>query len=118
MRIKTLGVIGSMFLFADNSLDLAPALVYMHKLKTDVAELNLMAFYEKFIWLGVTYHPDINDKFNTTPVSLSAGVVYRSLRIWSAALQRSSNALERLSTLCSVLLLRVHFNGHKQTFIQ
>jgi type IX secretion system PorP/SprF family membrane protein len=64
-----------------SSFELAPALVYMHKYKTDVVELNVTAFYDRFIWGGLTYHPDIHDKFKTNPVGFTVGIEYQSFRI-------------------------------------
>jgi type IX secretion system PorP/SprF family membrane protein len=84
------------------SLEVAPALVWMHKsapklddvtaqrLKisksggfkgVDVVELQVMAFYERFLWGGLTYSPDIHDKFNTNPVAATVGIEYRDFRI-------------------------------------
>ena len=63
------------------SFELAPALVYMHRSKVDVVELQMMAFYERFLWGGLTYSPDIHDKFKTNPVAATIGVEYRDFRI-------------------------------------
>lgn len=63
------------------SFDLAPAIAYMHRSKVDVAELNLMAFYDRFIWGGLTYHPDIHDKFKTNPLGITLGIEYRHFRV-------------------------------------
>ena len=61
--------------------ELAPAFVFMHKSKVDVLELNLMGFYQRFLWGGITYHPDIHDRFKTNPVGFTLGVEYRNFRI-------------------------------------
>ncbi|MCQ2193354.1 MAG: PorP/SprF family type IX secretion system membrane protein [Paludibacteraceae bacterium] len=61
--------------------DIAPALVYMHKDLIDVTELSATAFYNRFIWGGLTYHPDINQSFETNPLAITLGVEYRSFRI-------------------------------------
>ena len=47
----------------------------------DVVELNVMAFYERFLWGGLTYHPDIHDNFKTNPVGIMLGVEYRGFRL-------------------------------------
>ncbi len=65
----------------NESFELAPAFVFMHKAKVDVMELNVMAFYDRFIWGGLTYHPDVHDKFKTNPVGITLGVEYRGFRI-------------------------------------
>jgi len=63
------------------SFDLAPALAYMHRAKVDVLELNVTAFYDRFLWGGLTYHPDIHDKFRTNPVGITLGIEYRHFRV-------------------------------------
>ena len=84
------------------SFELAPAAVWMHKPApkmdditaeklgitksggfkgVDVVELQLMAFYERFLWGGLTYHPDIHDNFKTNPVAVTVGIEYREFRI-------------------------------------
>ena len=65
----------------DEIWDVAPSLVYMHKDKIDVVELGGTAFYNRFIWGGLTYHPDVNGDFETNPVAITLGVEYRSMRI-------------------------------------
>jgi type IX secretion system PorP/SprF family membrane protein len=81
----------------NESLELAPAFVFMHKpnnnlrvdgsssspfkSSVDVMEFQLMGFYERFLWGGLTYSPDIHDKFKTNPVALTVGIEYRDFRI-------------------------------------
>ena len=45
--------------------DFAPALVYMHRNTVDRAELNCLLYYNRFLWGGVTYRPDINADFSS-----------------------------------------------------
>lgn len=61
--------------------EIAPALSYMHRSKTDVVELNVTGFYDRFLWGGFTYHPDIHDKFKTNPVDFTVGIEYRNFRM-------------------------------------
>lgn len=61
-------------------LTLAPALTWMHKHKTNVVEVNAMAFY-KDLWGGVTYHPDVMEKFSSNPLAISAGMEFNSFRV-------------------------------------
>lgn len=64
----------------NETFDLAPALVYMNHGKTNVFELNVVAFYNRLFWGGLTYHPDINDGFGTNPVGVTLGVEYNRFR--------------------------------------
>ncbi|MCQ2192393.1 MAG: PorP/SprF family type IX secretion system membrane protein [Paludibacteraceae bacterium] len=59
---------------------LAPALSLMHKNKTNVVELNATAFYQRHFWAGVTYHPDVMEKFSSNPVAITAGLEYSNFR--------------------------------------
>ncbi len=62
------------------SFDIAPALVYMHKHKTNVMETNVMAFYERFIWGGVTWRPDLSNPFDMSMMALSLGLEWNNFR--------------------------------------
>ncbi|MCQ2199595.1 MAG: PorP/SprF family type IX secretion system membrane protein [Paludibacteraceae bacterium] len=59
---------------------LAPAAAFMYHEKVAVLEVNAMAFYKNFLWFGMTYHPDMFDKFGTNPVAFQVGTEYKNLR--------------------------------------
>lgn len=63
-------------------IDLAPALIYTHRNKTNRAELNLMMFYKRFIWWGITYRPDLNgtDYFSSNVLHFNVGLEYKKFR--------------------------------------
>ena len=63
--------------------NLAPALVYNHRNSTNRAELNLMLFYNRFLWFGITYRPDLNgvSNFKSNVLHFCAGVEYKKFRV-------------------------------------
>jgi len=96
------------------TLEIAPALVYMHRSKTDVVELNVMAFYDRFLWGGITYHPDIHDKFQTNPVGFTLGVEYQNFRI-GYTFDWAFGAVSRLSGNSQELMLSYSIPGKRKT---
>lgn len=60
--------------------DVAPALIYMHKHKTNVLEANVMAFYNRFVWGGATWKPDLSDPFDMSMLSLTLGFEWHNYR--------------------------------------
>ena len=60
---------------------LAPAASFMHKSKVDVVDFSFSAFYERFLWGAINYHPDIHDKFQTNPMGFTIGIEYRNFRL-------------------------------------
>lgn len=61
--------------------DIAPMLTYMHHQKTNVLEVNVSAFYNRFIWGGITWHPDMSQKFSTNPLAITIGAEYKRFRL-------------------------------------
>jgi len=96
------------------SFDLAPALAYMHRAKVDVLELNVMAFYDRFIWGGLTYHPDIHDKFRTNPVGITLGIEYRHFRV-GYTFDWAFGRVSRLSGNSQELMLSYSIPGKKSS---
>ena len=64
-------------------LDIAPALLYYHRNHTNRAELNLMMFYKRVVWWGLTYRPDLNglDNFSSNDININVGMEYKKFRI-------------------------------------
>ncbi len=62
--------------------DLAPALVFTHRNSTNRAELNLMMFWNRLIWFGITYRPDLNgvSSFSSNMLHFNVGVEYKKFR--------------------------------------
>ena len=90
--------------------ELAPALVFMHRARVDVVELNVMAFYDRFIWGGITYHPDIHDRFKTNPVGITLGIEYRNFRI-GYTFDYAFGSVSRLSGNAQELMLSYSVKG-------
>jgi type IX secretion system PorP/SprF family membrane protein len=61
--------------------DLAPALVYMHHNKTDVMEINVMGFYNRLIWGGITWRPDLHSAANPSMMVFTLGLEWKRVRL-------------------------------------
>lgn len=64
-----------------SSLDLAPAVVYVHRNKVDKVELNVTAFYNGMFWGGVTYRPDVNAGWSSNDLTFTLGMEYGQFRV-------------------------------------
>ncbi|MCQ2230644.1 MAG: PorP/SprF family type IX secretion system membrane protein [Paludibacteraceae bacterium] len=64
-------------------IDLAPALVYVHRNQMQRMELNFLLFYNRFLWFGVTYRPDLTgvDLFSSNVLQFSVGFEYKKFRL-------------------------------------
>jgi len=93
--------------------ELAPALVYMHRSRVDVVELQIMGFYERFLWGGFTLSPDIHDKFGTVPLATTVGVEYRDFRI-GYTFGWAFGAVSKLSGNSQELMLSYSIGGKKR----
>ncbi|MBO4805193.1 MAG: PorP/SprF family type IX secretion system membrane protein [Paludibacteraceae bacterium] len=62
------------------SIDFAPAIIYMHRNTVDRAELNLFAYFERTLWGGITYRPDINAEFSSNMLTFTLGLEYKRYR--------------------------------------
>lgn len=67
-------VYGRGFIPLTDHFDIAPALAYMHKKKTNILEVNAMAFYNRFIWGGVTWKPDLSNIADMSMMAFSLGI--------------------------------------------
>lgn len=61
--------------------DVAPALAYMHKKKIDVLEANVMGFYNRTVWGGITWKPDLSDPFDMSMLAATLGFEWKILRV-------------------------------------
>lgn len=63
-------------------LAICPAFVLMHRNKVSRAELNVQAFFNRMIWGGVTYRPDIGSGawFSSNEVTFTIGMERNRLR--------------------------------------
>lgn len=81
MQGRHLNLYGRYMFKLNDKWDIAPSLTYMHHAKTNVLELNVTGYYERFIWGGLTYHPDLSDKFGSNPLAITLGVEYFRFRL-------------------------------------
>lgn len=60
--------------------ELAPTVSYMHRNKTNVMEIGSLAFYDRFLWGGITLRPDLNEGFNPSMLIMTLGVEWNKFR--------------------------------------
>lgn len=60
--------------------ELAPTVSYMHRNKTNVMEIGSLAFYDRFLWGGLTLRPDLNEGFNPSMLIMTLGVEWNKFR--------------------------------------
>lgn len=72
-------VYGRGFIPVSDHFDIAPALSYMHKNKVNVLEINAMAFYNRFIWGGVTWKPDLSKPTEMSMLAITAGFEWNDM---------------------------------------
>ncbi|MBP5456264.1 MAG: PorP/SprF family type IX secretion system membrane protein [Paludibacteraceae bacterium] len=60
--------------------EMAPTISYMHRNKTNLVEVGSLAFYDRFLWGGLTLRPDINEKFDPSMLVMTLGVEWRKIR--------------------------------------
>lgn len=61
--------------------DIAPMLTYVHHKKVNLLEVNVTGFYNRFIWGGLTWHPDLSDKLSSNPLAITLGAEYKRFRL-------------------------------------
>ncbi len=61
--------------------DVAPMLTYVHHKKVNLLEVNVTGFYNRFIWGGLTWHPDISSGFKSNPLAITLGAEYKRFRL-------------------------------------
>lgn len=65
----------------DEKWDVAPMLTYMHHKKVNLLEVNVTGFYDRFIWAGLTWHPDMSSGFKSNPLAITLGAEYKRFRL-------------------------------------
>lgn len=60
--------------------ELGPTIAYMHRNKTNVLEIGSLAYFDRFLWGGATYRPDINEGFNPSTLVLTLGLEWKKIR--------------------------------------
>ncbi len=72
-------VYGRGFIPVSEHFDVAPALAFMHKKKVNALEINAMAFYNRFIWGGVTWKPDLSNPTEMSMMAFTLGIEWNEL---------------------------------------
>lgn len=60
---------------------LGPTVCYMHRSRTDVMEVGSMAFYDRFLWGGLIWRPDINNTLDPSILAFSLGFEWNKFRM-------------------------------------
>lgn len=60
---------------------LGPTVSYMHRNQTDVMEIGSMAFYNRLIWGGITWRPDINNTLDPSIIAFTLGCEWKKFRV-------------------------------------
>ncbi|MCQ2188448.1 MAG: PorP/SprF family type IX secretion system membrane protein [Paludibacteraceae bacterium] len=70
-------------LYASDFLTICPAFVLAHRNKVSRAEINVQAFFNRMIWGGVTYRPDIGSGawFSSNDLTFTLGMEKNRLRV-------------------------------------
>lgn len=61
--------------------DIAPMLTYVHHKKVNLLEVNLTGFYNRFVWGGLTWHPDMSSGFKNNPLAITIGAEFKRFRL-------------------------------------
>lgn len=107
-----------------DKLDFAPALVYTHRNTMNRAELNMLMFYNRFLWFGVTYRPDLNgvDLFASHVLQFSVGFEYKKFRLGYSFDLGLGDVAESVSSNSSEILLSWRIaksvKGNKVRFLE
>ncbi len=65
-----------------DALSICPAIVFMHRNKVNKVELNVQAFFNRMIWGGITYRPDVGKGawFDSNDLTFTIGMEKNRLR--------------------------------------
>ena len=69
-------IIFSATLSPSDFLSICPAIVFMHRNKVNKVELNVQAFFNRMIWGGITYRPDVGSGawFDSNDLTFTVGM--------------------------------------------
>ena len=98
-------------------LALAPAIVYMHRNKVDKVELNVMAFYNRMIWGGVTYRPDVNAGFSSNALNFTLGIEWNTFRV-GYSFEWGTGDISSLSSNAHELLLSLRIPKKTEKYVR
>ena len=100
---------GRGFIPLNDRFDIAPALVYMHKKKVNVLEINAMAFYNRFIWAGATWKPDLSNPIDMSMIAITAGLEWREKYRFGYTFDLNTGRINHLPSNTHEILLSVQF---------
>lgn len=71
---------GRYYVPLSETLDISPALFLMMAPNTFETDLNTTIFYQRMLWGGFTYRPDLNAGFSPAIIAIQVGIEYKNLR--------------------------------------
>ena len=81
----------------------------MHKKKVNVFEFNAMAFYDRFIWGGVTWKPDMSNPINMSMLAITAGFEWKNKYRFGYTFDLNLGRINHLPSNTHEILLSVQF---------
>lgn len=73
-------VYGTSLIPVSQKFDLSPTVCYMHRNKTNVLEVGTLAFYNRMLWGGVAWRPDLNNGCNPSTLAFTLGLEWTHFR--------------------------------------
>lgn len=88
--------------------ELAPTISYMHRNNTNVMEVGSLAFYDRFVWGGLTLRPDLNNGFNPSMLVMTLGLEWYKVR-FGYSYDLGLGSMDRLSASTHEIILSYGF---------
>ncbi|MCQ2233402.1 MAG: PorP/SprF family type IX secretion system membrane protein [Paludibacteraceae bacterium] len=73
-------VYGTTLIPLNNKWDLSPTLSYMHRNKTNVMEIGSFGYYNRLLWGGIFWRPDLNEGCNPSMMVFTLGCEWKQFR--------------------------------------
>lgn len=98
-------------------LSICPAIVFMHRNKVNKVELNVQAFFNRLIWGGLTYRPDVGSGawFNSNDLTFTVGMEKGRVR-FGYAFNLGLGEISKLSKQSHEVLLSVRIPKKKAKY--
>lgn len=64
----------------NDQLILAPLVSYLHHDKTNVIEIGSLVYFRRMYWGGLSWRPDLHDKFNQSMMAITLGMEWKKFR--------------------------------------
>ncbi|MCQ2200148.1 MAG: PorP/SprF family type IX secretion system membrane protein [Paludibacteraceae bacterium] len=104
-------------MWVSDNLNICPAIVFAHRNHINKVELNCQAFFNRMIWGGVTYRPDVGSGawFHSNDLTFTAGVEINKFR-FGYAFNLGMGDIAKLSKQSHELLLSLRVPKTKKKY--